>query len=480
MEILIIALDGGDQRIIDALDMPFLQDLLREGCQLSVEEDLWSRGWVEFLSGLHGRESGGFYSKPILNQRREFESSFGGEDYEANPSIVPLWERINQRGLSVGILGINTTMPPPKVEGFFVAGPGGGVKAALDVPPSACYPDKIAGYLNQRDYIWEVRFSSSPVKEAASFFELLRRETQRRGPAFLDLCHQFRVNCGLLFSKAPVVVQNLAMVEIEELISSGGNPTSHIQREIVDFYKCLDESIREAFEVVDPDAFMLVSDHGAAPYKTRIDVNKFLIRIGAQKRKSAMLSAAIRAAKKMGRRLVPSRGRGATYGQIAKRVVGYDVDWAKSTAFGSRYVPGVYINDASRFGGPIVNENDRRRIIHEIIKKFNASEEARSLGLSASVYRDKFESATYNQMLPDIWIDKPDTVFFESGDRFVQPNPDYGRLDDLSVANRDQFTGIKGRFPILSVSQNLANKVEKDDERNLTLAYEILVRHLSL
>lgn len=70
MKMLVIGIDGGDKRIIDAMDMPFLQSLLSERVCLKVEEDLWSRGWAEILSGVHGRGASHFRENRARGENR--------------------------------------------------------------------------------------------------------------------------------------------------------------------------------------------------------------------------------------------------------------------------------------------------------------------------------------------------------------------------------------------------------------------------
>ena len=52
MELLIIGIDGGDERIIRGMDMPFLQSLIEKSHSRKLTEDIYSRGWAEIMTGL--------------------------------------------------------------------------------------------------------------------------------------------------------------------------------------------------------------------------------------------------------------------------------------------------------------------------------------------------------------------------------------------------------------------------------------------
>lgn len=473
MKFLVLALDGGDARIIRALDMPFLQGLLARSTACSVEEDLWSRGWVEVLAGAHGRVSGGFYSKPKLDGTHAFTSSFGGGHYARNPALTPIWERAHAAGHAVGVMGVNTTFPPPAVDGFFIAGPGGGVPAGVEVPAAACYPSEMAAELNDRGYVWEVRFRSSGLTDVRAFFDLLRREAESRVQPFVDFCENHRVGLGIFHNKAPVVVQNLMMREIEALIQQNGAPQAPIQQEIVDLYRVLDATFEEVFERVQPEGYLVVSDHGAAPYRHAVHVNPLLQEAGLQVAARPLVSPKA-AARRVANVLVPARRRRAE-----QRVQhSPTADWKRTRAFGTRYIYGVYVNDRERFGGPVRGERNVERVVTEVVDLINAAEPAQELGLHARPYRALHRSAPQQALLPDVWIDKPDEVFFEGNGPFVRENPLYRPVASLDGLYRDIITGIKGRHPLLYVDDETAGLVREDDPRDLTLAYRLMGRAL--
>src|SRR5690606_11474649 len=164
MRLLILGIDGGDKRIIQAMDMPFTQKLMSERVQINIREDLWSRGWSELSSGLHGVDTGAFYAKPKLNGTTQFTQSYNHTDYRRNPHCTLIWEKLNQIGHKVGFVNMPTTIPAPRVNGFFISGAGAGFSPASRVPEVACHPTELSYELLKRNYTWEQRYRMSGIR----------------------------------------------------------------------------------------------------------------------------------------------------------------------------------------------------------------------------------------------------------------------------------------------------------------------------
>ena len=159
MELLILGIDAGDEKIISAMNMPYLKTIMQHCISYETNEDLSSRGWAEMLSGKNGRETGAFYAKPKLDGTRECTLSFDTHDYENNSNLLPLWKLINNCGKTIGFMNIPTTKYAPIIDGFFVSGAGGGLAGVDGIPEEFCYPKEVAPYLNEKGYVIEDRKS---------------------------------------------------------------------------------------------------------------------------------------------------------------------------------------------------------------------------------------------------------------------------------------------------------------------------------
>ena len=91
-------------------------------------------------------------------------------------------------------------------------------------------------------------------------------------------------------------------------------------------------------------------------------------------------------------------------------------------------------------------------------------------------YRQEYQDRRHEMILPDIWINKPDDIFFEGKGDFVQKNPDYGPIGDLVSIGRDMFTGVKGRHPLFICNKELESGINNDDHNDLRLIYQITDR----
>ncbi|AAZ97741.1 hypothetical protein Tbd_1788 [Thiobacillus denitrificans ATCC 25259] len=142
MRLLVIGIDGADRRVVDGMPMPFLQRLLADGTHYFAEVDLFSRGWAEIFTGKHGIDTGAFYNRPACTGRYEFTQHFNLNSLDANRTVRPIWQDLNDKGFRVGVMNIPTTLPAPPVEGFFVAGAGGGEREKRQQfhPPGGLLP----------------------------------------------------------------------------------------------------------------------------------------------------------------------------------------------------------------------------------------------------------------------------------------------------------------------------------------------------
>ena len=93
MKYFLIGIDGAQEELFFRFNLPFIQKNLSKGVNISLEEDLISRGWSEICTGVYASVSAAFYERTL-------------------------------NGYSVGIMNVPTTNIAPKVNSFFVSGGG--------------------------------------------------------------------------------------------------------------------------------------------------------------------------------------------------------------------------------------------------------------------------------------------------------------------------------------------------------------------
>ena len=469
MRLLVIGVDGGDEGIVRAFRMPRLQGLLDQGRILDLTEDLWSRGWMEILTGRHGRHTGAFYEKPVLDGTHAFDQSYGTADLSRVRDVTPLWRLVEKRDLACGIMNVPGTHPAEACEGFMVSGAGAGLgDVSGSIPRSMCSSPDVHRVLLETGYIPDIRFVFAGITDRNQLLDRLCLMMERRTEAFLRLCGRFEPDLGFVAFMATQRIQYLAMSEIEACRS--GRPTDWAAG-LEGLFSCLDGCIDRLMSVLDPDRYVIVSDHGASPYLHAASVDPFLQAMGWQEPRATR--ALLRG---LARRLVPDslRHRMIRSAPGVARAVADDIDWNETRAFGSHYVPGIYLND-ERFGGP-VGGSSAAGLCESIIEAFNEDPVAGRHGMTARLYRSEHADARCADMLPDVWIDMPDTIFMRGKGGLVESNPRYGPVVDLERVHEDMHTGTKRRKPLVCVDPGTAAFTSDDDPADLRQVHRIVER----
>ena len=486
MKLLVIGLDGGDRDIINCMDMPCLQKLLQERVSIPIKEDLWSRGWSEIASGLHGRETGAFYEKPKLDGSTGFTQSYKIDDYYKVPNCTPLWDRLAEMGQKVGFLNLPTTLPAPKVPGFFISGAGSGYSPASRVPEVACYPKEIYDLLLEENFIWEQRFRVSGIKNLDYFIDRCTQAVIKRAKVFVHLSKEYSIDCGFLVHKEFTLIAILFMYEIQSILDQQGQTKNAVQRRIAEFYRILDDFVYVALNQLQPEHVMIVSDHAAKPYHHSLNLNAFLkdadiLKLHASNTKSKQKST-LRGQLSQVKQAIKSRLSQTTSTQRDNRNPFTEswqplgkIDTEQSLAFSNRYIPGIYLND-DRFHSS-VKELNKKDLVNSIIDAFNASSQAKEFNLSAEPYREVYKNSNAEAYFPDIWINLPDTMYPEAKGNFVQKNPYWKRFNSLEFVEKDIMTGLKGRNALCSVEEAFVNDDSLKQENDLTEAYHLICNH---
>lgn len=478
MRMLVLGIDGGDERIFRAFDMPNFKAIAKKNVSVRVTEDLWSRGWAKMLTDSDVLGSGGVYERPLADGSRSFTQRFGRDEIDANPHIRSLWELLAERGVTTGFMNIPGTFPATPINGFFVSGAGAGIGNIDGIPGELCSSEDVQRDLESLGYVPDTRFMVSGIRDEQVFFDRLEFMLRKRVEAFVFLARKHASSFGMLALMATSRVQYLAMHDIQELVDRSektGEPASAlspIQERIRHLYSVLDEVIGIVFNEISPERFIITADHGAVPFRYTANANAFLARIG-------VLTTA--PGHETWKRLLdfsPTK----VFPYYFLRVFAHStlqqihdpVLWTETKAFGHRYVPGIYLND-DRFRGPVTNQ-EKSALVANIVGRFNASPEAAKYAMQARPYRERHLDSLYERILPDIWIDAPDDLFFEGSGAFVEKNPYFKPLTDLAMIHKDMYAGLKGKHPVFITDSTTESLFLEKDPRDLTLVYKLADR----
>lgn len=477
MELLILGIDGGSQNVIDRMDMPFLKSLLKSGRSKVLTEDLHSRGWAEMLTGMHGTATGAYYMHPKLDGTYGFHTSFNTGSLTGIDDVTPLWKLLSDRGKNIGFMNVPTTGPAPQVNGYVVAGGGGGLDKVDGVPPSLCYPKDLPARLAELDYIVDLRLTSSDVRSLPELIDRLDTIVQRRASSFNALARDYAVEVGFACFRASTTLGYLAMHEIEKMPVGGGDPRglNPTQTLVHRHFRQLDDAIAKVFETNAPRRWLVTSDHGHALYTHTVNADPLLERHGFLKSNvgGKSVKSSIRG---LLRRGVPRSLKRKYRSKLPDRVqrsLALPFDPARSEAFGAFYVPGIFVNDDERFGGPVPTD-ERMAVAQKIVTAVNGDEEAKRYQIRAEIPPPDQREARFGHKLPDVMLRKPDALFFTGRGPFVAPNPNNGPLPrDLGEAV-DMHSGQKGRHPLFTVDAASAETFGLPEADDLTAVYHMV------
>lgn len=489
MKLLVIGIDGGTRSILEGMPMPFTHSLFKTSSSKTLNEDLISRGWAEALTGEHASTNKGFYLMPLADGSYDFSGSYSKSDMLDASSNEPLWKLVNKAGYSVGFANVPTTGPADDVTGFIIAGGGGGLKASSGVPDGMVSPSKYKTNLQNNNYVFDIRLPGGEDL-VSEFISKISKAERIQKDTFLELSKLEKPDFGFHCFRITTEVQYLARYEINMCIKDISDakekgevfiPKNEIQATIINHYVKLDESIKSLFNELDPESYILIGDHSTALFEYEANVDVWLHARGFLSIQSDKKSFARRVIRFAFRKTAAffAKETQPKASLIRKPITKFSKN--ETLAFGTFYdtgnFAGIFINDKARFGGPVHSDKVRDDLISEICDEFNADPICIKYGLIAKPYKSYFKGAQFQDIMPDIKIHKPDSIYFSSRQwEFVVSNKNLKPLD-LSLANiQYPHAGTKGSDPLFIYSNNLEPLIQRNDPNDLRLTYNIVSR----
>jgi predicted AlkP superfamily phosphohydrolase/phosphomutase len=474
MKHFILGIDGGDLEILKSFELPFINNLINDSRILPITEDLLTRGWAEILTGEKAYINNSFYIKPNTKKEPKPTLSYKYSDMKEFSENKLIWEIPQEKGLKVGIMNIPTTYPAPKVDGFFVSGAGGGLYKVDGIPTEMCDSEITRKALESNSYEVEIRFITSGIKDPEIFFNALNNMMEKRVNAFIDLCKSQKTQFGFLALRASANLQYVVMREIQAYMD-GTLKNEYWKSLLENHYKLLDRLVEKIFTTLEPSEFIITSDHGQVPLKNHINFNVLLKDLGYLKYSKSFkyeLKYLLKSIRNYFGNLILKKN----YSPPSSP----SIDFTRTRVFGFWYSNGLYINDYDRFKGPVKSEG-YEELVNEVCDTINSYPECVLNNIKATPLRASQRDAKFQENIPDIWIDAPDTFFFRNvGKEFIQKNKWYKPMKkrDLKTAPTSMFTGIKGKKPLCLISPGLEQFVTVEDALDLSVVYNITKRHI--
>lgn len=478
MRVLVVGMDGAHADVFERGWTPRIRALIEAGEVLPLQEDLVSRGWSEVITGEHAEVTGAVYDRPTLDGTNGWSLRFKLADIPGvGERVKPIWQALNERGFSVGIMNVPTAFPAPEVDGFFVAGGGGGGPVLQDPLPELCHPRSILPHLERHRYIVDERLNSlladKGLYEAEDLFSRLSTMNTARTDAFLDLAQRFQIDFGfIVYKSSSNLAEFLLLPELDRATLQGDEPNPELVGAAERYYRHFDGLVERLQTAYPETQILLVSDHGMASRRWSVNPNSLLQELGYQQvsAKGRVRAEMVRHVKK----LIPYKLRLAIRGQARVKAAyesmsSYDV--AESRAFSKvigDWNHGVYVNDLRRFGGP-VHEADIDQIAGEIAGRINEHPDVRGHGLVARARSlPRSEGAPH---FPDVVLEVPDGYMTseEHGEIFVRFAPPQAALDINSVTRGRLLCGKSSKA--LAVCSSGGWRVTVEDRMDLTAVH---------
>jgi predicted AlkP superfamily phosphohydrolase/phosphomutase len=369
INLLVIGIDGACwpliNNIIDSGKLPNLKSLMENGVwgdMKSCIPPITCPAWKCYSTGKNPGKLGVFWWEylDIKNKRSIIPDSRSFDSKE-------VWDYLNDNGLKTGIIGMPTTFPPKKVNGFMISGAPGAQSSGY------AYPNKI-----EKDLQEKFKYDPNP-----NIFSVLSpTETENREKIIDESLKHIESN--FIIGEYLYEKEKPDFLQVCTFTING--PLQHF------FYN--DEPTIKAWEIVDKylgrfkekfDYIVIHSDHGTSPMIKQFFINAWLKKEGylVHKKNIGDLFSKMGIHKinkiieklnmsdflwnfnltKSITRLVPDEH--GLFGETEGAAIFQNVDWDKTKVVGSAQGP-LYINSS------IMSEEEKKRLEDELISKLES------------------------------------------------------------------------------------------------------------
>jgi len=481
MKVLLIGMDGCHKEVFKRGWTPFISGLLQSKRHLDLHNDLISRGWLEISLGQHATVTSALYDKPKANGSLDWTTKFGIEDVsENNGEVIPIWQTLNERGYSVGIMNVPTTFPAPNVNGFFVSGGGGGAPVVEGATKDLCFPFDILPILHENDYIVDNRLYELVVDKnlgtPEKIFTRLAYKNERRTDSFIELDRRFNVDFGfIVYKTSSVLAETLLNAEYCRRKNSKNATDESLVDAVRTYYKNFDEQVEKLSNAYPDVEIVFVSDHGFTERTHTLNPNILLQENGYQhvERSKSILKRSVTKIKE----IIPFSVKAylkKTSLMKMKNVGLINFNTEKTRAFCKTqgdWSHGIYINDKVRFGGP-VNDSDFDTTLEQIVALINSNPVAIAHKISATQTK-KYDGARLAHF-PDIVLSLPDGYLTsDKAPSFIADFRSSVSKSSLASIMKGDILSIKSHTPLAYISDALCKDVPADQLRgDLTVVYK--------
>jgi len=292
-QLVVVGLDGATWDVLTPLiqqgKLPAIGRIVeqgRSGALRSVIPPITGPAWATILTGCNPGEHG-IFEMTVFDERLGRRRPISVQDWKASP----LWEQLNSRGLSTGLLCVPFTFPPPRVNGWIISGIMGTPRYTPRMFSPPALHDEVTGIAGEFPL-------AAPVRHEGRFpMDVLQGQ--------IDWIHRASVH---LLEHHPVdvfmVVENFTDHVCHFFLQSRTHDHAGERIDLIEHvYRACDSLIAAIRERVGEDTPILVlSDHGFTPLKGHLNLGVALAEESAGEIKRV---SAVRALWRVARRVLP-------------------------------------------------------------------------------------------------------------------------------------------------------------------------------
>jgi predicted AlkP superfamily phosphohydrolase/phosphomutase len=400
-----IGLDGGDSAVILGLAAKGIIDQYWTDKFNTVQQPSNDRGWATIFTGTDASYHGGFYWRPskkayALNER------FNASMFLAKP----LWEKLQDNGKAIGLIGIPTTYPAKPVDGFWIASGGGGTKLTGD---HIVQPSEANNLLKDRGYVFDLRFPDFVGKTPVDFVKALTNLEKVNWETSLPLIDKYGPISffGTVF-KGMDRIQHFFWDRVTGLINHG-KIEDNLDEAIAEYYRTLFSILRTSISIFNQGTLVIASDHGFCGLEKEINITKILRDGNFLSKKNTSIKKYLRTKIK---EAVPDRYRARL--RIIQRKIKMggvwqlyppELNWSESLSIPFKGLPGIYLNRCDIFPEGVVSCEDSFRIAESICDYLSTfTDPASGVELFQSLRpAEVFYHGPQKHLAPDILFDNP-------------------------------------------------------------------------
>ncbi|HRY24787.1 MAG: alkaline phosphatase family protein [Geminicoccaceae bacterium] len=260
-----------------------------------------------------------------------------------------LWEMLSRRGVPCGIVNLPFTYPPAAIDGFVIAG-----EDAPGAHRSIAHPPELYDEITEKFGRYRLKDIFPGGRQKTDYLTLIDEDVAAQTEVFEHLFRTRPWRFGMAFFSATAIAQHYFWRDMAE--ATPGDPFADV---VLTAYRAVDRALGRLLEAVGPDTTVFViSDCGAGPLRSGVQINTILEQHGFLARKAAKPKAGRRlvaGARKQAQALLQRHLPDRLYYQVNHRLGGLktkvqsylaqsDLDWPRTQVFSRGKEGDLFVN----------------------------------------------------------------------------------------------------------------------------------------